>query len=114
MKLIHGIADSENQNMRLILEDKSRASLTLRYLERQMGWFFDLKYGDKFVLNGVRLVSSPNVLRQWRWLLPFGLAVWTKGKGEPMRKADLSDGTVELYLLEGDDFALFEEEIFSK
>jgi hypothetical protein len=114
MKLIHDIADSEIQNMRLILEDKSRVSLTLRYLERQMGWFFDLKYGDNFILTGVRLVSSPNVLRQWRWLLPFGLAVWTKDKGEPTRKADLANGTVELYLLEGDDLSLMEQGVFSK
>jgi hypothetical protein len=114
MKRIHGITDSEDQNMRLVLEDKSRASLTLRYLERQVGWFFDLKYGDGFVLTGVRLVSSPNVLRQWRWILPFGLAVWTKDKGEPMRKADFLNGTVELYLLEGDDLSLFEQGIFSK
>ena len=102
------------QRARLVLADSSRASMTLWYSTGQSGWFFDLEYGDKFALSGVRLVSSPNLLRSWRDILPFGLAVLTKNKSEPLRQTDLSDGTVELYLLEGDDISYVEKEFFAR
>jgi hypothetical protein len=81
-------------------------------MARQLGWFFDLKYGKNFALSGVRLVSSPNLLRAWRLLLPFGLTVLTRDKSEPMRQSDFADGTVKLYLIEGEDISLIERRIF--
>jgi len=112
MNLITNISDEPRQRLRLILADKSRVTLALTYSVRQLGWFFDLEYGENFALSGVRMVSSPNILRAWRQILPFGLTVLTKNKSEPMRQSDFADGTVSLYLIEGDDILLIEQQIF--
>jgi len=114
MKLITGITNDPSQRVRLVLADKNKASMTLWYSAGQLGWFIDLEYDDKFTLFGVRLTSSPNLLRTWRDILTFGLGVSTKGKGEPLRQSDLSDGTVDLYLLDGDDITRIEQQYFSR
>jgi hypothetical protein len=56
---------------------------------------------------GQRLVTSPNILWQFRNQLPFGLAVVTTANAEPLNQTDLSDGTTIVYLLEGADLADF-------
>jgi hypothetical protein len=112
MNLITSISNDPHQRLRLVLADKSRATLTLNYSPQQRGWFFDIEYGGNFALTGTRLVSSPNLLRQWRHVLPFGLTVLTKGKSEPMRQNDFADETVKLYLIEGDDIITIERKFF--
>jgi hypothetical protein len=115
MKLISGFTDTANQRIRLVLEDKSKAMLSLVYSPQQTGFFFDLEYAPKvFRLAGARLVTSPNILRQWRNIIPFGVAILCKSTGEPTRQEFIADGTVSMYLLEGDDLDHVEQTYFSR
>ena len=114
MKLIPPLTDSPFQRFGFVLEDKRKADFTLRYSSQQIGWFFDLSYEGDFTISGVRLVSSQNILRSWRNIIPFGLAVITREEGEPVRQTDLADGTVKLYILEGDDIDYIEKHCFTR
>jgi hypothetical protein len=115
MKLLTGLTDSPAQRARIMLDDGSMAVIALRYTSMQLGWFFDIAYAPgNFELAGARLVTSPNILRQWRNLIPFGLAVACREGGEPTRREFLTDGTVSLYLLEGGDIAEVEAAYFTK
>jgi len=114
MKLIPSLTDSPLQRLSFVLEDKRRVIFTFRYSSQQLGWFFDLEFENFFVLSGLRLVSSQNILRQWREIIPFGLAIITIGEGEPMRVSDLADETVQLYVLEGGDIDYIEKRYFSR
>lgn len=111
MKIIQGITDTPNQTIVLTLLDGSSVVLTLAYRAQQQGWFFDLTYGD-FISRGNRLVSGPNVLRQYRDLIPFGLMVATVNKQEPQIQTVFADGLTSLYLLEGADVEEVEATIY--
>lgn len=99
MKLIQQITASPSQTQTLILDDGTRIDLALYFRPMQFGWFLEsLVYGD-FILNGTRIVTSPNILQQYKNLIPFGIACYTKDQQEPKLLQDFISGYAQLYLL---------------
>ncbi len=107
MKLIQGLTDQPKQQTTLVLADGTQATLNLQYLTQQKGWFFNVTWGT-VVINGQRLAASPNILRQFINVLPFGILVQTVGNVDPTRLGDLASDQVQLVLLEGADIAAVE------
>lgn len=113
MKVIEGLTDQPNQRSSVILPDGTSAVLTLNYKPQQMGWFYSLEWGT-FALNGARLVASPNMLRQYQNLLPFGLALlMVPNTIEPTGQTVFVDGSAILLLLDAADVEGIEEGIFA-
>ena len=100
MQLLSGFTNEPQQSISFALNDGTRMVFRFEFRERQLGWFFDLTYGN-FVLRGQRLALHPNILRSFRNILPFGLAVTSDQKFEPQDIGALSDGTVRMYLYDG-------------
>lgn len=112
MKIINGLSDQPKQVQTITLADGSKAVFSLEYRAMQLGWFWDLVWAGASVALGQRLVASPNILRSFINTIPFGISVMTQGNVEPLNLEDLSDGTAEVVLLEGDDLALVETAAF--
>lgn len=102
MRLIDALTDNAKQNIKLALEDGTRADLTLEFKANQSGWFYSLTYGDFVVLNR-RLVNSPNMLRQFRGILSMGLACVVADGLEPVFLNDLISGRVQIFTLNSVD-----------
>ncbi len=111
MKLIEGLTDQSKQSTILTLTDGSKVLFYLEFRSQQRGWFFDVTWNTVSVF-GQRLVTSPNVLRQYLNTLPFGIAVVTTDGAEPLTASDFSEGTVSLYLLEGSDLSDVETQVY--
>lgn len=87
------------QTQTLVLADGTTFALTIYYIPMQYGWFItNLTYGD-FVLRGLRITNSPNMLYQWQNVIPFGLACFTATNREPTQQEDFSSGASKLYIL---------------
>lgn len=113
MLRIQRITNAALQAQTLVLDDGTSFSITLYYRPLQRGWFInELKYGD-FVLNGVRVVNSPNMLNQWRNKLPFGLACFTEGNREPTLQQDFVTEAAKMYVLTAAEVAEFAEYLTS-
>lgn len=115
MNLITGLTDSPAQTVALPIQDGSTAVLTLAFRPQQLGWYYDLVWNGQastFQVKGRRLATFPNVLRQYRNRLPFGLWCWTQNNGEPIYVDDLASGRVRLYLLAPADVAAVEAAAF--
>ena len=96
---INSITNYPNQQMSVIIDDGSSFTLNLYYASQQYGWFIpSLVYGD-FTLNGIRVSNNPNMLLQWKNILPFGLACFTKGNREPTLQEDFFSGSSTIYVL---------------
>lgn len=114
MNSITGLSSQPAQTSFILLEDGSRAKLSLFYRSQQLGWFWDINWpGNQtvrvpFELTGQRLVASPNLLRQYRRLVPFGLMLFTIDNLEPMGRTCFVDGTADLILLNQADVAEIE------
>ncbi len=104
MKLIQGLNDQPKQQTTLTLENGTQVSLFFEYRPQQYGWFYNIEAGD-FVLQGQRLVSSPNILSQFVTKLPFGISVLTMADMEPTKQDAFIDGSTVLLLVESFDLA---------
>lgn len=99
MYKVNQITDDPLQSQRLVLPDGTTIALTLYYIQQQLGWFFrSFSYGD-FVISGMRITNSPNMLHQYRNLIPFGMACYSKNDREPTQIGDFSSGASVLYVL---------------
>ena len=112
MNTIFGVTSQPKQNLTLSLDDGSLVSVYLEYRTQQRGWFVNFSWGDEWKVDGMRLTSSPNFLRHWIKLIPFGLAVLTAGDADPLSITSFSSGRTTLVLLNAADVLAVEETSF--
>ena len=113
MNLINNITDQTAQTFSVTLADGSRATINLAYWPQQLGWYYDVTWSTgPFPILGRRVVTSPNMLRQFRNQIPFGLMVITTDNQEPINQDDFSTGYAQMILLDQDDIATIEATIY--
>lgn len=116
MKIVQGLTDNPNQQTSLALPDGSRATLVLNFRPQQLAWYFDLVWtrvdGTTLPIRGLKLVASPNMLRQYRKRLPFGLGLITLNDIEPTTQSTFIDGTSQMLLLDAVDVSNIEQRVF--
>lgn len=112
MTLVDNLTNFANQQTVLVLQDGTTATLTLTFDAATERWVANLAYGNT-VINGLGLCTYPNIIRQWRNVLPFGLAIVTADQTDPFDINDFSDGRVKMYLLTKDDVQQVENQIFT-
>lgn len=110
MFLIQQVTSNPLQKQTLVLQDGTTVTLTIYFRPMQFGWFINqLVYGD-FILNGMRITNSPNMLNQFRNQIPFGIGCFSSANREPSQQQDFSSGASKLYILsqaEVDEYAEF-------
>lgn len=99
MLLIQRVTSNPLQKQALILDDGTVVSLTMYFRPMQQGWFINELMWGSFVLNGLRICNSPNMLYQFRNQIPFGLACFSVNNREPSLQQDFSSGASKLYIL---------------
>ena len=99
------------QTCKLPLETRESVDFKLYFSPTQLSWYFDFSYQD-VTCNGNKLVLGVNILRAFKNIIPFGLAVEADQGIEPFKLDDFSTGRVSVYLLNQEDVELIEEEVF--
>lgn len=99
MYIVQQITTAPYQQMTLILQDGTSLSMTIYFVPMQQAWFINNLTYKTFILNGLRITVSPNMLNQFRNQIPFGLACYSKNNREPSLQEDFSSGNCTLYLL---------------
>lgn len=112
MLLINNITNDAAQQSTLTGIPGLQIGMLLRYMPRIQRWIFNINYNN-FTVNGLAVVASPNILRQWKNIIPFGIACTCAGGLDPFRIDDFSNGVANLYLLNSDDIAAVETEFFT-
>lgn len=106
------LTSAARQLINVIGDNGEVIPLLMYFLPTQNGWAFDISYLD-FSLKGAYLTISPNCLRGYRNILPFGLLCTSTDGYEPQFIEDFIDGRVSLYLLNAEEVAEVEAEIYS-
>jgi len=103
MRKINGITNEPKQVLSVPLDDGSTFELTLSYMPRRENWVIvNLQHLD-FSLKGYRIYNSPNILHQFRNLIPFGIGCFSVEDREPMLLEDFQSGNTELYVLDSEE-----------
>lgn len=111
MQQITTLTDEPKQRHQLVLDNNETVDFRLRYSARQQAWYFDFTYKE-LTSKGLKVVLTPNALRCFRRLIPFGIAFSTQGYVEPFQLDDFSSGRVEMYVLNAEDVQTVEQEIY--
>lgn len=90
MQVLDNISNEARQKHTILLgEDSSRIVLELTYKPDVLGWFLDVAYDNLgFSVKGLRVVTSSNLLNQWRNILPFGILCQCKDAQDPLLLED--------------------------
>lgn len=115
MDVITGISDSPAQVFNLTPPDGTTVTLTIFYRPQPMGWFYNLSWNGTnpaTQINGRRIVNYPNLLRQWKEILTFGICCVTQDGREPLGQKDFVTNYALLLLLSKDDIAAIESVVF--
>lgn len=102
MQLITAITNDPIQNLGIILDNGSTVQMQLNYIPAQQGWFYSLTYGT-FIANFMRVVNSPNMIRKYRNIIPFGLACTTIDGYEIINQSDFISGRASMFVLNPSD-----------
>lgn len=103
MYQVQNITNDTRQIQSLVLPDNTIIQLSMYFIPMQYGWFVtNLTYGD-FVLTGVRISNSPNMLYQFRNKIPFGIACISDQGREPSQQNDFAVGASRLFILTPDE-----------
>lgn len=109
MYQVQNLTNNSRQKQTLALPDGTFIVIELYFIEMQQGWFItNLTYGE-FVLRGVRISNSPNILYQYKNQIPFGLACFSSAEREPMLADDFASGASKLYVLTEEEVQQYAE-----
>jgi hypothetical protein len=106
---VQQITTNAKQIQTLKLPDGTAITISLEYKAMQYGWFLtSLVYGN-FEVKNLRIVTSPDLLYQWKNKIPFGLACTSTGNFEPVAQEDFSSGRCKMYILTSSEVAAYED-----
>lgn len=81
--IIDKVGNESKQNIKVVLSDGETLSLYLWFSPICSCWFVNVNYKD-FVLNGLQLVYSNNILIQYERIFPFGMQIASRTGLSPM------------------------------
>lgn len=112
MITITGLTNDASQQFVLDGIPTIEISCTLTFRPRMQQWYIDITYGT-FTVQGIAVVCSPNLLYQWKNIIPFGIACTNVNYLDPYTINDFSSGNSILYLLDSTDLASIAESIYA-
>lgn len=101
------ITITKNSQIEIINAENETYTGYINYNTSRQGWFLDL-VSENFKIYGIRITSIPNILRQWRNKLGFGISVSCENNSEPFFLEDFNTGRAKMFLLEPDDLIIQE------
>jgi hypothetical protein len=106
---IKNITSDTKQRRTIILPDFSQIEMVMYFMPLQLGWFFSYLNYQNFTIRGLRITNNPNMLRQWKNILPFGMACFSAQEREPQLQQDFSSGASKIYILTSQEVKDYEE-----
>lgn len=112
MRLLSNLTDAADQLMTVPIEDGSLAQLEFFYRPGIQRWSLNISH-PLLVVQGVNLALSPNILRQWKNLIPFGIAIDSTIGLDPMNPQDFLNSISLAYMLSAAEVQQVEIEILA-
>ena len=111
MQLISNLDDEADQITNVVLDDGSVVQFEFIYKPTIERWMMNVTHPDLtvYLLN---LCAGPNVLRDWRNVIPFGLACVSTDGADPFYIEDFASGRITLYVLSASEVAAVESTVY--
>ena len=113
MKKVINITNNPKQTVTLQTDKGEDIDLYLEYKPRVQSWFFSFKYNELETKN-LQVSIHPNILRQFKRMIDFGIGFVSTNKAEPFSIDSFSTGKCELVLLNKEDVINIESKIYGE
>ncbi|MDR3244664.1 MAG: hypothetical protein LBT79_07950 [Elusimicrobiota bacterium] len=113
MQTIENLTSESNQKHTIIIETGEKLVIELFYCSTQIGWYINASLND-WSIKGIRVVNSPNLLRQFNNVISFGIACDVNDLNEPLSIQDFLVGRANLHILNKEDVNYIEEMLNAK
>lgn len=111
MLYINKITNDPQQQLSLTGIPGLNINMTLRFMPRSQSWVLGITYNG-LSYQGIGVVISENLLRQFQADLPFGIACLRADGLDPYTVDDFSTQLSNLYLLDSTDVAYLEANFY--
>lgn len=112
MQQINTLTNDADQLMIVPLADGSELQLEFIYRPAIQRWVVNVSH-PLLELKGFNVCLGPNILRQWRNLVPFGLAITATDGLDPVDISDFVTGRVSVFILSAAEVQQVEDEILN-
>ena len=106
MRLIELLNDIPKQSFSIPVEGFQSAKIELEFKPNQEGWFISIIWGN-FIIKNERVSVSPNLLRQFSKIIPFGILIIGVDSIDPYTQ-DAWLNHCQMYVLEAGDLETIE------
>lgn len=110
MRRLNNLTDAADQLMTITLDDGSALQLELFYRAGIQRWTIDIVH-PLLTMYGFNLALGPNILRQWKNVIPFGIAVQSTNGLDPLNVEDFVEGNSLISILSADEVQAVEDNI---
>lgn len=113
MKKIVNISNAPKQRIQLITDNGDDVEFLLEYKPRVESWFFSFRWKDIEAKN-LTVCLHPNILRQFRRIIDFGVGFKSDTKIEPFYLDVFTAGKCDVVLLNQNDIESIEANIYAQ
>jgi len=99
MKQLLNLSDAAFQSTSVALGDGSSLDLFFRYRPAVQRWSMDVAWGT-FAAKGIIVTAHPNIMRQWRNVVPFGIGFISSDGADPFMLSDFLLGRVKVFVMD--------------
>ena len=114
MVSIDNLSDAADQTTTLQIYDGTNGQLELIYMGSTQRWIFNFTHPDfpDGSINGQMLCVHPNILRQFKNFLSFGMSCVSNDGTDPVNIEDFANGKITLYILNATEVQTVEQTFF--
>lgn len=113
MQQLTNITSEPKQKMNFRLDNGDFITLSLEFVPSQLGWYFSVVWND-FESTCHRITNCPNILRQYKKYLPFGIGCVVQDDSEPYFVDDFRNGRASLFVLNESDIQYVEDTFYER
>lgn len=111
---ITNVTNDPAQVQNLVLPDGTSLKFQIRFVQQQLQWVIEELTYEEFTVKGITITTTPNALRKFKNILPFGLACFSEDGRDPQLLDDFSSGNCKLYIITEEEKEEYEDFLSDK
>ena len=113
MKVINSITAEPKQEFVVRLDNSDFVTIKVEYVATNRAWFMDFEYDD-YKSTCQQITNCPNIIRQAKNIVPFGIGCEVEDGGEPWFIDDFLIGRATLFVLSSKEVDYLEKNLYGK
>lgn len=113
MRQVDNLTADANQLTQVLLDDGTTIQLQLVYMAAIQRWVATINHDDDFEVDNLVLCAHPNILREFRNVISFGICIIATDGLDPIFIDDFTSGRCTIFILNLAEVLATETHVFA-